>query len=112
MLCLRDTSGSFAICCRNCTGFKRPSTQEDLHLRVIKQLPTVLITKAKAMFSEHAKNYHRGRAADIDTSTEEQAVTKHCQNKMSMNWAQFLNSMLENKYINVTFCHGKGSIFA
>lgn len=86
MLCLRDTSGSldsFAICCRNCTGFKRPSTQEDLHLRVIKQLPTVLITKAKAMFSEHAKNYHRGRAADVDTSTEEQEVTKHCQNKTS-----------------------------
>lgn len=81
---------------------------------MIKQLPTVLIAEAKAMFSEHAKNYHRGRAADVDTSTEEQEVTSTAKIKRlkSMSWAQFLNSMLENKYINVIFCHGKGSIFA
>lgn len=86
MLCLCDISGSldiFVICCRNCRGFKRPSTQEDLHLRVINQLPTMLVTKAKTVFSEHAKSYQHGRAPNVDTSTKEQEVNMHCQNKTS-----------------------------
>jgi len=86
LLCLCNISGSLdisVICCRNSRGFKRPSTQEDLHLRVIKRLPTVLITKAKTVFSEHAKSYHHGRAPNVDTSTKEHEGNMHCQNKTS-----------------------------
>lgn len=43
----------------------------------------MLITKAKTVFSEHDKSYQRGRAPDVDTSTKEQEVNMHCQNKTS-----------------------------
>lgn len=43
----------------------------------------MLITKAKSVFSEHAKSYQHGRAPDVDTSAKEQEVNMHCQNKTS-----------------------------
>lgn len=57
--------------------------QEDLHLRVINQLPTVLVTRAKTVFTEHAKSYQHGIALNVDNSTKEQQVNMHCQNKTS-----------------------------
>lgn len=62
----------FVICCRNCRGFRRPSTREDLYLRVIKQLPTVLIAKNCVLWA-HQKLEH-GRAPDVDASTKEKEV--------------------------------------
>lgn len=52
MLCLWDISGSLDI-----LSFVA-ETVEALHLRVMKQPPTVLIAKAKTVFSEHVKSWN------------------------------------------------------